>query len=61
LSLPDTTTRSPLDIEAALLIASCLKEVMVNQLVSPSTQIFLVLSKRRLDEANLNEVIGKPS
>jgi hypothetical protein len=50
-----------LEIEAALLMASCLNEVMVNQLVSPSTQIFLVLSKRRLDEANLNEVIGKPS
>jgi hypothetical protein len=50
-----------LEIEAALFMASCLKEVMVNQFVSPSTQILLVLSKRRLDEANLNEVIGKPS
>ena len=53
--------RSPLEIEDALFIASCLNELMVNQLVSPSTQVFFVLSKRRLEEANRNEVIGKPS
>jgi hypothetical protein len=43
-SLPVATTLSPFEIDEALLIASCLKEVIVNQLVSPSTQAFLVLS-----------------
>jgi hypothetical protein len=48
-------------MEDALFIANCRNAVTVNQLVSPSIQIFLVRSKRRLDEANRKEVIGKPS
>jgi hypothetical protein len=42
-------------------MASWRKQVTVNQLVSPSIQEFLDLSKRRLEEAKRNEVIGKPS
>jgi hypothetical protein len=61
LSLPEVQTRSPLDTELAVLMASWRKQVTVNQLVSPSIQEFLDLSKRRLEEAKRNEVIGKPS
>jgi hypothetical protein len=50
-----------LDTELAVLMASCRKQVTVNQLVSPSIQVFLDLSKRRLEDAKRNEVIGKPS
>jgi hypothetical protein len=61
LSLPEVQTRSPLDTELAVLMASWRKQVTVNQLVSPSIQVFLDLSKRRLEDAKRNEVIGKPS
>ena len=42
-------------------MASCLKPVMVNQLVSPSIHLFCSRSNRRCDDARRNEVIGRPS
>jgi hypothetical protein len=48
-------------MELAEFMAKFLKEVIVNQFVSPSTQALLTRSNLRFEAASRNEVMGKPS